>query len=51
MVGQVAIVLSVSIVWIYAEILTAAGAYDNTTQQTQTYCRTDSSGLIDAAPW
>ncbi|KAG8650575.1 hypothetical protein MANES_07G054700v8 [Manihot esculenta] len=51
MVGQVAIVLSVSIVWIYAEILTAAGAYDNTTQQTQTYSRTDSSGLIDAAPW
>ncbi|XP_058007376.1 nucleobase-ascorbate transporter 4-like isoform X1 [Hevea brasiliensis] len=49
--GQVAIILSVAIVWTYAEILTVAGAYDNTTQETQMNCRTDSSGLIGAAPW
>ncbi|XP_058006698.1 nucleobase-ascorbate transporter 4-like [Hevea brasiliensis] len=49
--GQVAIILSVAIVWTYAEILTVAGAYDNTTQETQMNCRTDSSGLIGAASW
>ncbi|KAL4347139.1 hypothetical protein GQ457_17G011710 [Hibiscus cannabinus] len=46
-----AILFSVAIIWAYAEILTAAGAYDNRAPQTQFSCRTDRSGLISAAPW
>ncbi|KAE8707600.1 Nucleobase-ascorbate transporter 6 [Hibiscus syriacus] len=46
-----AVLLSVAIIWAYAEILTAAGAYDNRAPQTQFSCRTDRSGLISAAPW
>ncbi|KAB2050906.1 hypothetical protein ES319_A12G019000v1 [Gossypium barbadense] len=46
-----AILFSVAIVWAFAEILTAAGAYDNRAPQTQFSCRTDRSGLISAAPW
>ncbi|KDP44518.1 hypothetical protein JCGZ_16351 [Jatropha curcas] len=42
---------SIIIVWILAEILTAAGAYDNTSQQTQLNCRANRGGLIRAAPW
>ncbi|XP_058007373.1 nucleobase-ascorbate transporter 4-like [Hevea brasiliensis] len=50
-VGQLAIILSVGIVWTYAEILTVAGAYDNTSQERQINCRTDSSSLNGAARW
>ncbi|EOX98499.1 Xanthine/uracil permease family protein isoform 2 [Theobroma cacao] len=46
-----AILFSVGIIWAYAEILTAAGAYDNRAPKTQFSCRTDRSGLISAAPW
>ncbi|KAM6558325.1 nucleobase-ascorbate transporter 4 [Cannabis sativa] len=46
-----AVLLSVSIVWSYAEILTIAGAYDNRSPNTQFSCRTDRSGLVGAAPW
>ncbi|XVF44969.1 hypothetical protein PTKIN_Ptkin02bG0165900 [Pterospermum kingtungense] len=46
-----AILLSVGIIWAYAEILTAAGAYDRRAPKTQFSCRTDRSGLISAAPW
>ncbi|XWS54670.1 hypothetical protein CRYUN_Cryun10bG0108400 [Craigia yunnanensis] len=46
-----AILFSVAIIWGYAEILTAAGAYDNRAPKTQFSCRTDRSGLISAAPW
>ncbi|MBA0716952.1 hypothetical protein Golax_004803 [Gossypium laxum] len=46
-----AILFSVAIIWAFAEILTAAGAYDNRAPQTQFSCRTDRSGLISAAPW
>lgn len=49
--GRYAILFSVAIVWAYAEILTAAGAYDNRAPKTQFSCRTDRSGLISAAPW
>ncbi|MBA0619771.1 hypothetical protein Godav_005578, partial [Gossypium davidsonii] len=45
-----AILFSVAIIWAFAEILTAAGAYDNRAPQTQFSCRTDRSGLISAAP-
>ncbi|KAE8663759.1 Nucleobase-ascorbate transporter 4 [Hibiscus syriacus] len=46
-----AILFSVGIIWAFAEILTAVGAYDNRATQTQFSCRTDRSGLISAAPW
>ncbi|XP_022763531.1 nucleobase-ascorbate transporter 4-like [Durio zibethinus] len=48
---RLAILFSVAIIWVYAEILTAAGAYDNRASKTQFSCRTDRSGLISAAPW
>ncbi|XP_021892351.1 nucleobase-ascorbate transporter 4 [Carica papaya] len=46
-----AVLLSVIIVWAYAEVLTAAGAYDKRPPNTQISCRTDRAGLISAAPW
>lgn len=46
-----AVLFSVALVWVYAEILTVAGAYDGRPQITQLSCRTDRSGLITAAPW
>ncbi|PPD71410.1 hypothetical protein GOBAR_DD31701 [Gossypium barbadense] len=46
-----AVLFSVVIVWIYAHLLTVGGAYNGTAPKTQTSCRTDRSGLIDAAPW
>ncbi|GKV19808.1 hypothetical protein SLEP1_g30026 [Rubroshorea leprosula] len=46
-----AVLFSVAIVWVYAEILTAAGAYDHRSPKTQLSCRTDRSGLLSAAPW
>ncbi|KAJ9705273.1 hypothetical protein PVL29_003366 [Vitis rotundifolia] len=46
-----AVLFSVALVWVYAEVLTVAGAYDGRPQITQLSCRTDRSGLITAAPW
>ncbi|XWS39854.1 hypothetical protein CRYUN_Cryun18bG0090500 [Craigia yunnanensis] len=46
-----AILFSIAILWTYAEILTAAGAYNNRAPKTQFSCRTDRPGLISAAPW
>ncbi|KAL6209960.1 hypothetical protein ACLB2K_020898 [Fragaria x ananassa] len=46
-----AVLFSVAIVWVYAEILTAGGAYNHKSPSTQTSCRTDRSGLVRAAPW
>uniref|UniRef100_A0A2C9VIQ7 Uncharacterized protein n=1 Tax=Manihot esculenta TaxID=3983 RepID=A0A2C9VIQ7_MANES len=48
---SVMITVPIGIAWTLAEILTAAGAFDNASQQTQTTCRTDRSALIPAAPW
>ncbi|KAG0625737.1 hypothetical protein M758_2G077200 [Ceratodon purpureus] len=45
------VILAVVIVWSYAAILTAAGAYDHASELTQMNCRTDRSGLVSAAPW
>ncbi|KAK7280246.1 hypothetical protein RJT34_25308 [Clitoria ternatea] len=50
-VDRFAIIVSIGIVWAFAEILTAAGAYKNRSPKTQLSCRTDRSGLIGAAPW
>lgn len=46
-----AVVFTVAIVWIYAHLLTVGGAYNDKAPKTQTSCRTDRAGLIDAAPW
>ncbi|KAG6426121.1 hypothetical protein SASPL_110337 [Salvia splendens] len=46
-----AVLFSVVVVWIYAHILTVGGAYSGKPPRTQTSCRTDRAGLIDAAPW
>ncbi|PIM99846.1 Xanthine/uracil transporter [Handroanthus impetiginosus] len=45
------VVITVVIVWIYAHLLTVGGAYNGKSPKTQTTCRTDRSGLLDAAPW
>ncbi|TVU45585.1 hypothetical protein EJB05_05075 [Eragrostis curvula] len=49
--GRCAVLVTVVIVWIYAEILTAAGAYNERGPITQFSCRTDRSGIIQGAPW
>ncbi|XP_022885310.1 nucleobase-ascorbate transporter 6-like [Olea europaea var. sylvestris] len=46
-----AVLITVVIVWIYAHLLTVGGAYNDKAPKTQTSCRTDRAGLIDAAPW
>ncbi|XP_059446130.1 nucleobase-ascorbate transporter 4 isoform X1 [Corylus avellana] len=51
MLGRFAVLLSVVIVWVYAVILTVAGAYNNRPLKTQISCRTDRSGLISASSW
>ncbi|KAE8716717.1 Nucleobase-ascorbate transporter 6 [Hibiscus syriacus] len=51
MLDRFAILFSVAIIWVYGEILTAAGVYDNRSPKTQFSCRTDQSGLIGPAPW
>jgi len=49
--GRCAVLVTVIVVWIYAEILTAAGAYNERGPVTQFTCRTDRSGIIEASPW
>lgn len=46
-----AVIFSVVIVWVYAHILTASGAYKHAPMKTQLSCRTDRAGIIGAAPW
>ncbi|KAJ9686524.1 hypothetical protein PVL29_015430 [Vitis rotundifolia] len=45
------VLICVTIVWIYALILTASGAYRGRPIQTQISCRTDKANLISSAPW
>ncbi len=45
------ILFGVVIVWVYATILTVAGAYDHASALGQMHCRTDRSGLVSHAPW
>lgn len=46
-----AVMFSVAIVWLFAQILTSSGVYDNKPASTQMSCRTDRSGLLAASPW
>ncbi|XP_062199194.1 nucleobase-ascorbate transporter 6-like [Phragmites australis] len=49
--GRFGVLFTVSIVWLYAYILTISGAYKNARPKTQVHCRVDRSGLISGAPW
>ncbi|KAJ3683412.1 hypothetical protein LUZ60_013639 [Juncus effusus] len=42
---------SIAFIWVFAHILTAAGAYNNRSIHTQINCRTDQAHLISSAPW
>ncbi|KAF5731905.1 putative nucleobase-ascorbate transporter 10 [Tripterygium wilfordii] len=46
-----ALLLSVGIVWFFAQLLTANGMYNHRHSITQISCRSDRSGLITSAPW
>ncbi|EPS61443.1 hypothetical protein M569_13354, partial [Genlisea aurea] len=46
-----ALLLCIGLMWAFAAILTAAGAYRNARLQTQQHCRTDRSFLMSSAPW
>lgn len=46
-----ALLLCIGLIWAFAAILTAAGAYNNVGDQTKMSCRTDRSFLISSAPW
>lgn len=41
----------IALVWVYAHILTASGAYKHTALVTQISCQTDRSNLISSALW
>ncbi|KAG8055355.1 hypothetical protein GUJ93_ZPchr0001g30921 [Zizania palustris] len=41
----------IAVVWAYAQILTAGGAYKHSSEVTQINCRTDRANLISSAPW
>ncbi|VFQ97095.1 unnamed protein product [Cuscuta campestris] len=45
------LVISVAVIWAYAHILTASGAYKHRPEATQLHCRTDRAYLISSAPW
>lgn len=38
-------------VWVYAVIVTEAGAYKNDDENAQKYCRTDQSNVLSQSPW
>ncbi|MQL98011.1 hypothetical protein Taro_030711, partial [Colocasia esculenta] len=46
-----ALMISITIIWAYAYLLTASGAYKHRPERTQINCRTDKSHLIFSAPW
>lgn len=46
-----AVLFSVTIVWVYAHLLTVGGAYKHASLRTQQSCRTDRGGIISGAPW
>ncbi|KAJ8761430.1 hypothetical protein K2173_001561 [Erythroxylum novogranatense] len=46
-----ALLISVTVIWAYAHLLTASGAYKHSPNATQLSCRTDQAYLISSAPW
>lgn len=51
MLERFALLLSVTVIWAYAHLLTASGAYKHRPEKTQFNCRTDRANLISTAPW
>ncbi|KAJ3695738.1 hypothetical protein LUZ60_001115 [Juncus effusus] len=45
------LLISIALVWTYAHILTAGGAFKHSSESTQFNCRTDKANLISSAPW
>uniref|UniRef100_A0A0A9DPI9 Uncharacterized protein n=1 Tax=Arundo donax TaxID=35708 RepID=A0A0A9DPI9_ARUDO len=45
------VLISIALIWVYAHILTASGAYKHSSLLTQVNCRTDRANLITTAPW
>lgn len=45
------LLLLIGIVWAFAAILTASGAYNNVPDKTKRHCRVDRSYLMSSAPW
>ena len=46
-----ALLISITVIWAYAHLLTASGAYKHRPEITQNNCRTDKAYLISSAPW
>ncbi|PSS31390.1 Nucleobase-ascorbate transporter like [Actinidia chinensis var. chinensis] len=45
------LLICVGLIWAFAAILTAAGAYNNVKPMTEQSCRVDRSFLLSSAPW
>ncbi|CAL5222118.1 g4434 [Coccomyxa viridis] len=45
------VILAIVVVWIYAIILTEAGAYNHASPERQEHCRTDQSSVLHNSPW
>ncbi|WOL17052.1 hypothetical protein Cni_G25841 [Canna indica] len=45
------LLITITIIWIYAHLLTVGGAYKHRPERTQFNCRTDRANLISSAPW
>jgi len=46
-----ALLISTTMIWAYAHLLTTSGTYKLRPELTQYNCRTDKSNLISSAPW
>ncbi|KAH9620721.1 hypothetical protein KSS87_020211 [Heliosperma pusillum] len=51
MLERFALLFSIAVIWAYAHLLTASGAYKHRPEITQMNCRTDRANLISTAPW
>jgi nucleobase transporter 1/2 len=46
-----AVLFSIAIAWLFAQLLTSSTLYNNKPEVTQNSCRTDRAGLISSAKW
>ncbi|XP_047310613.1 nucleobase-ascorbate transporter 2 [Impatiens glandulifera] len=51
LIERFALLISIAVIWAYAHLLTASGAYKHRPELTQFNCRTDKAYLISSAPW
>ncbi|KAK4858832.1 hypothetical protein QYF36_022698 [Acer negundo] len=45
------LLICITVIWAYAHLLTASGAYKHCSDVTQLHCRTDKANLISSAPF